>query len=483
MSDVPAETIAPAPGLLKWTPAERESFFDAIARHRRAAWRVHAVSFVASALVALVVALLLSPLFYAALSLLCDLANLIVPTINLVEVLGRHVGPIVDAPEKTSIPEWMVLGFWAALPGLVFMAATLFVMRRAVTLSGLLEGATFAVSPPNEQRLDEQRFRNVVAEMAVAASIPEPRLLIAEWDSENAAVFGARDGEAVIVVARRVLESLDRAQLQAVAAHLVGSIANGDMAIGARVATTIGLFGVIARLGTAFTQGASLLRLLRRFFAAAFRPAPAAARAFIEEVADPFREEPSDQPAQAGQRTDWRTFVWMPFAGPIFATGFFGGIIGSFVLEPLVSLAWRRRKYLADATAVRLTREPNALSDALQHLGGGGHTPLGAWGAHLCVVRPSVRSGGLFGGSVVPAFPALERRLRALVALGASSAPAPISLPIGKIALIAPLAVIVAGLMTLALGLLVWLSIGLSALFLGLPFGIIHLLLRWIGHA
>jgi len=482
MSDVRPESIAPVPDLLKWTAAERESFFDAIARHRRAAWRVHAVSLVASVLVALIVALLLSPLFYAALSLLCDLANLIAPTVNLVEVLGKHVGPIFDAPEKTSIPEWVVLGFWAALPGLLFMAAMLFVMRRAVTLSGLLEGATFAVSPPNAQQLDEQRFRNVVAEMAVAAGIPEPRVLIADWNSENAAVFGARDGDAVIAVARPVLESLDRAQLQAVAAHLVGSIANGDMAIGVRVATTIGLFGVIARLGTAFTRRASLLRLLRTFFAAAFRPSPAAARAFIDEVADPFREEPPDQPAQDGQRTDWRTFVWMPFAGPIFATGFFGGIISSFVLEPLVSLAWRRRKYLADATAVRLTREPNALSDALQHLGGG-HTPLGAWGAHLCVVRPALRSGGLFGGSVVPAFPALDRRLRALVTLGASSAPAPISLPIGKIAIVAPLMVIVAGLMALALVLLVWLSIGLSALFLGLPFGIIHMLLRWIGHA
>jgi len=204
MSHAPAESIAPASQLPNWTAAERESFFDAIARHRDAAWRVQAASLVASALVALIVALLLSPLFYAALSLLCDLANLIVPTVNLVEVLGRHLAPILDAPEKISTPQWMVLGGWAALPGLLFMAGTLFVLRRAVRLSGLLDGATFAVLPPDAQRLDEQRFRNVVAEMAVAAGIPEPRVLLADWNTENAAVFGGRDGDAVIVVARRV---------------------------------------------------------------------------------------------------------------------------------------------------------------------------------------------------------------------------------------------------------------------------------------
>jgi hypothetical protein len=36
-------------------------------------------------------------------------------------------------------------------------------------------------------------------------------------------------------------------------------------------------------------------------------------------------------------------------------------------------------------------------------------------------------------------------------------------------------------LLTVALGLLVWLSVALSMMFLGLPFGAIHLLLRWMG--
>jgi Zn-dependent protease with chaperone function len=79
-------------------------------------------------------------------------------------------------------------------------------------------------------------------------------VLIADWPALNGAVFGADDASAVVVVSRPLIRAVDRAQLQAIAAHLTGSIANGDMAIGVRVATTLGLFGLIARLGGAFTQ-------------------------------------------------------------------------------------------------------------------------------------------------------------------------------------------------------------------------------------
>jgi len=468
--------------LISWTPADRESFFTAIARHRRAAWRVHAVSLLASGLAALIVALLLSPLFYVALSLLCDLANLFVPTINLAGLVFARISPMLDSPGEVSPARWLELGLFAALPGLVFTWATLFVTRRAVILSGLLDGVQFKVVAPNSLELEEQRFRNVVGEMAIAAGLVEPRVLIADWPSQNGAVFGANDGCAVVVVSRQLIQAVDRTQLQAIAAHLVGSIANGDMAIGVRVATTLGLFGLIARLGGAFAQRASMARLMHALVRVSFRPTAQSARAYVDEIAQPFRQEDDAGAGGASaSHQDWRAIAWMPFAGTIFATGFFGGIISLFALEPLVSLAWRRRKYLADATAVRLTREPNALAAALSRIGDG-ETPLGVWGAHLCVVRPATRSGGLLGSSIVPAFPATDRRLHSLAVLGADAAPAVKSLPLAKLAIIVPLCLLVGILLAAVLGLLVWLSVGLSMMFLGLPFGALHLLLRWIGH-
>jgi hypothetical protein len=88
----------------------------------------------------------------------------------------------------------------------------------------------------------------------------------------------------------------------------------------------------------------------------------------------------------------------------------------------------------------------------------------------------------LLGGSMVPAFPATDRRLRALAALGADAPPAAQRLPLAKLLIIAPLCFLVAVLLVAVLGLLVWLSVALSMMFLGLPFGALHVLLRWIGH-
>jgi hypothetical protein len=97
-------------------------------------------------------------------------------------------------------------------------------------------------------------------------------------------------------------------------------------------------------------------------------------------------------------------------------------------------------------------------------------------------MRPAVRGASLFGNSMVPAFPAVDRRLRALAALGAAAAPPPKRMSPAMLAMIVPLSLLVAVLLAVALGLLVWLSVALSMMFLGLPFGALHLLLRWIGH-
>ena len=88
---------------------ERESFFDAINRHRRTAWRVTAASVVADALVAFLVATLMAPLFYALLAIGFDLANLFAPVPNLVRVVGEIIGPAFDSPTQLSLEQWLRL--------------------------------------------------------------------------------------------------------------------------------------------------------------------------------------------------------------------------------------------------------------------------------------------------------------------------------------------------------------------------------------
>ena len=84
----------------QWTAAERENFFDVIARHRRASWRVTAAGHFANVIVALIVAAMMAPLFYAVICLAFDMLNLVHRAPNLVAAIGVVIGPLVDAPDS-----------------------------------------------------------------------------------------------------------------------------------------------------------------------------------------------------------------------------------------------------------------------------------------------------------------------------------------------------------------------------------------------
>ena len=78
-----------------------------------------------------------------------------------------------------------------------------------------------------------------------------------------------------------------------------------------------------------------------------------------------MKDAPTAVPEDSN-KIPWRTYAWMPLVGPLVISGFFGGLICMLVLGPLLALTWRQRKYLADATAVQLTRDPNTLGSALE---------------------------------------------------------------------------------------------------------------------
>ena len=69
-------------------------------------------------------------------------------------------------------------------------------------------------------------------------------------------------------------------------------------------------------------------------------------------------------------------------------SGFFAGIVSSLLLSPVLALAWRRRKYLTDATAVRPTRNSDAVARRLERIAANrGEDVLAHWVAHLAVVE------------------------------------------------------------------------------------------------
>lgn len=99
-----------------WTPRERESFFDAIARHRQAAGRISLVSNACAFALGLVVAMLMAPLLFAVMGLILDLVNFVVPTPDLFQLVMDAIGPLVDEPDKVPFSRWLHIATMAAIP-------------------------------------------------------------------------------------------------------------------------------------------------------------------------------------------------------------------------------------------------------------------------------------------------------------------------------------------------------------------------------
>jgi Zn-dependent protease with chaperone function len=461
-----------------WTAEERESFFAAIARHRRAAWQVSAVAGVCIAILAFVVATLTSPLFYAVIGLLLDVINLVIPMPDLLGSVGATLSHAVDNIETQPASSWLHLAVIAALPGLVAVFFGLMTLRRIVREAEESGAQELALRAPNPTVLSEQRLANVVAEMAIAANIKMPKVAVIDTAAVNAAVYGPDDETVTVLVSTGLLEKLNRAQMQAVAGHLIGLIANGDVVQGMRVAQTLSLFGFVARLSDGIVDPPSWSRLWQTMREALRPGASSADSRLILELTNPFGNAQSSSPSggNTSNKMTWREWIRMPLYGPVVISGFFGGMVSSFFLEPLLALIWRRRKYLADAISVQLTRDPQALSDSLGELGNGDGFP--AWCSHM-LVAGGARRGGLLSGSSVPMYPAHDKRLKALARMGATVVLSPPRrMPLWVQLLIAVAGVVVVSLLSVAIYLLVMISIALSGLFTLLPTVLLHALLR-----
>lgn len=477
----------------RWSPEERESFFTAIDRNRRASWQVGTAAGVAALVVAFIVASLMAPLLYGVAGLMLDLVNLVLPAPDLIGAMFERIDRMIEAlpddsaggtPVDFSWVDWLGNGVLAALPGLLLMTACIFALHRALRSATTLDGHGLRTRAPHSSRLEERRFGNVVAEMSIAALQPEPEVRITHRDMGNAIFIDDTGGRPVIVASMDLLASLDRDAMQGVAAHLVASLCNGDVRNGHHIGMVTALFALLARMATGFAH-TSVLTVLGRLLGAAVWPSTDRTRRLLADLADPFAAP--DAPASKGPEDNhltWRNWAWMPVSGPIAMSGFFAGIVATFILSPMLAWVWRRRRLLADATAVRLTRNPDAVARGLQSAAGVPHTEaVEPWAAHLAVIEPprgtkdSQRS--FIDGAVLSYYPDLRQRLEALAAQGADvhldQKP---GIPLHILAVMLPLAAIVVVLFAVLLYLLIVVSLMLSMLFTLMPVALLHFLLR-----
>jgi Zn-dependent protease with chaperone function/uncharacterized tellurite resistance protein B-like protein len=164
----------------------------------------------------------------------------------------------------------------------------------------------------------ERRLLNVVEEMAIASGTAVPQVFVMDdQQTINAFAAGFSPSQAAVVVTRGMLDALNRDELQGVIGHEFSHILNGDMRLNLRLMGVLGGILLLTTLGYMLTRSSS--------------------------------------------RRDSKgsSFVLLGFG--LIAIGYIGVFFGRLI-QASVS---RQREFLADASSVQFTRNPDGIGRAL----------------------------------------------------------------------------------------------------------------------
>jgi Zn-dependent protease with chaperone function/uncharacterized membrane protein YebE (DUF533 family) len=219
----------------------------------------------------------------------------------------------------------------------------------------------------------EKRLINVVEEMSLASGTPQPRVYVMRSEGGiNAFAAGWSPEDAAICVTRGCLLALSRDELQGVVAHEFSHIFNADMRINIRA------MGMLFGLYSLAIVGREIL--------------------YWGRGAD-------DEDGKVGKMIMILGFGFL-------VLGWLGEMLGH-VLAAAIS---RQREYLADASAVQFTRNPDGIGGALRKIAGASES--GSVGSRIEAPKALAMSHMFFGagsmslsGGMLATHPPLEDRI------------------------------------------------------------------------
>jgi heat shock protein HtpX len=264
----------------------------------------------------------------------------------LAALVGYLIGWLLESESAGAVPTVSAAGIGAA--GILAAVSVGWSLLSLAFGDKLV--LTLASARPID-KADAPQLYNVVEEMAIAAGTPMPKVMILETDALNAFATGNKPGKGTIAVTRGLLNSLNRDELQGVVAHEMAHLANLDTRYMVVVGVTVGLIALVCdallrnlawgRMGRSGGGGGS-----------------------------------SDKKG-GGQVILIVVLLVVAILAPLAAKA----------VQMAVS---RQREYLADATSVQFTRNPNGLISALQKLAAKAEPFPGVSRAtqHLFIVNP-----------------------------------------------------------------------------------------------
>ena len=392
-------------------PANPETFYKAQKRNRRATWRMSFFCFVASLLMGIPLTLVLTPLFYAVTLIGAEIWNYFSPLPpefwQNANALGRMASQVGDyyINHKGLPPDPQTIALAAGLlllPGIV-IAFLLWICVLVLFRRGGVGGTLLSLNArePNRNDLKELQLVDVVEEMSIAAGLIAPKVMLVDAEGANAAAVGTSAADARLVISRRLLDDLNRDQLQGLLGQLIGSIGNGDLRVAFMVTSvfeTCGLLITLINSPFGRQSRSTLWRILRYSLRRSKDQAGQAgeAEAVASLLSGCLETGKSDIDrffdSAEQKKSFWRKFLSFVFF-PILFTNIAIEITLWFFLNvllgPCIALVWRTRRYLADASAVQLTRNPDGLATALQRLSQDNTAiPGSVWASHLFVMNP-----------------------------------------------------------------------------------------------
>jgi heat shock protein HtpX len=209
-------------------------------------------------------------------------------------------------------------------------------------------------------------LHRMVAQLAVRAGIPKPKVYMTPAEQPNAFATGRNPKHSAVAVTQGIVQTLSQRELEGVIAHEMAHIRNRDILIASIAAMVAGVISAIAN----FLQ-------FSMFFGGG-----------------------DDDDSPLG----------------------FVGLIATIILAPIAAMIIqmaisRQREYQADATGAEFLGDGNGLADALETLERGAHAiPLAVnpSTAPLYIVNPLAAFGGRGLRSLFSSHPPTAERVRRL---------------------------------------------------------------------
>jgi len=227
-------------------------------------------------------------------------------------------------------------------------------------------------SKPVERTVEPELY-NLLENLALSRGMPMPTLRIIETDALNAFASGLTEDKAVVTVTRGLMDGLESDELEAVLAHELSHIRHRDIRL---LVIAVVFVGIISFVGEIVFRGMFHTNLGR-----------------------------SSGRQRRGGGVNAGALVLIAVA--ILAISYGLAMVTRFALS-------RRREYLADAGAVELTKNPDAMIRALQKISG--HSEMKKAPSEVREMMFDNHETGFAG--FFATHPPIEKRIEALVEFG-----------------------------------------------------------------